>query len=154
MKFTSNGFQERETVRLTLTSPEQTEPEPDVSRRGVTFDDSTMVDNENMGKKSSKCESTPGLELWVSCSWMILSLPLGCCVYQKPRQFGESSSESDGEGGDCKDCKTHKKARKKNFFKQSQQNGNSCNDNGAENSSHSNCESWYFIPFPLSIHLI
>ncbi|KAJ8366769.1 hypothetical protein AAFF_G00342620 [Aldrovandia affinis] len=36
---------------------------------------SDTVDNEHLGRRSSKC----------------------CCVYEKPRQFGESSSESEGE---------------------------------------------------------
>ncbi len=38
----------------------------------VTFDQS-VIDNENMNKKSSK----------------------KCCIYHKPKEFGESSSESD-----------------------------------------------------------
>ncbi|KAK2159071.1 hypothetical protein LSH36_159g06030 [Paralvinella palmiformis] len=42
------------------------------------------VDNENMNKKKSKC----------------------CCIYEKPKLFGESSSESDE---DCTDnCHGHK----------------------------------------------
>ncbi|KAL6457515.1 hypothetical protein SRHO_G00313260 [Serrasalmus rhombeus] len=36
---------------------------------------SDTVDNEHLGRRSSKC----------------------CCVYEKPRQFGESSTESEGE---------------------------------------------------------
>ncbi|CAJ1083652.1 E3 ubiquitin-protein ligase PPP1R11 [Xyrichtys novacula] len=36
---------------------------------------SDTVDNEHLGRRSSKC----------------------CCIYEKPRQFGESSSESEGE---------------------------------------------------------
>ncbi|XP_035284998.1 E3 ubiquitin-protein ligase PPP1R11 [Anguilla anguilla] len=39
---------------------------------------SDTVDNEHLGRRSSKC----------------------CCVYEKPRQFGESSSESEGEDED------------------------------------------------------
>lgn len=39
---------------------------------------SDTVDNEHLGRRSSKC----------------------CCIYEKPRQFGESSSESEGEGED------------------------------------------------------
>ncbi|CAB3988524.1 phosphatase 1 regulatory subunit 11 [Paramuricea clavata] len=52
--------------------------------------DADTVDNESMGKKSSKC----------------------CCVYDKPRAFGESSSESgsDGEnGGHNAYCPGHNK---------------------------------------------
>ncbi|XP_021341420.1 protein phosphatase 1 regulatory subunit 11-like [Mizuhopecten yessoensis] len=41
------------------------------------------VDNEHMNKKKSKC----------------------CCQYQKPRMFGESSSEDED---DCKSCSGHK----------------------------------------------
>lgn len=43
------------------------------------------VDNENMGKKSSKC----------------------CCIYEKPRAFGESSDESDDDD-ECEHCRGHK----------------------------------------------
>ncbi|KAI4817714.1 E3 ubiquitin-protein ligase PPP1R11 [Gymnodraco acuticeps] len=39
---------------------------------------SDTVDNEHLGRRSSKC----------------------CCIYEKPRQFGESSSESEGEDDD------------------------------------------------------
>ncbi|KAK6327936.1 E3 ubiquitin-protein ligase PPP1R11 [Coregonus clupeaformis] len=39
---------------------------------------SDTVDNEHLGRRSSKC----------------------CCVYEKPKQFGESSSESEGDDGD------------------------------------------------------
>ncbi|KAF8766581.1 E3 ubiquitin-protein ligase PPP1R11-like [Argiope bruennichi] len=44
---------------------------------------SDTVDNENMNKKKSKC----------------------CCIYEKPRMFGESSSESDDD--ECEHCKGH-----------------------------------------------
>uniref|UniRef100_A0A3Q3WTV4 E3 ubiquitin-protein ligase PPP1R11 n=1 Tax=Mola mola TaxID=94237 RepID=A0A3Q3WTV4_MOLML len=36
------------------------------------------VDNEHLGRRSSKC----------------------CCIYEKPRQFDESSSESEGDSDD------------------------------------------------------
>lgn len=39
---------------------------------------SDTVDNEHLGRRSSKC----------------------CCIYEKPKQFGESSSESEGEDDD------------------------------------------------------
>ncbi|KAK0171138.1 hypothetical protein PV328_008895 [Microctonus aethiopoides] len=49
---------------------------------------SSTVDNENMNKKKSKC----------------------CCIYEKPKDFGESSSdESDDE---CEHCHGHKEAHK------------------------------------------
>ncbi|XP_020362652.1 E3 ubiquitin-protein ligase PPP1R11 [Oncorhynchus nerka] len=40
---------------------------------------SDTVDNEHLGRRSSKC----------------------CCVYEKPKQFGESSSESEGDDEGC-----------------------------------------------------
>ncbi|XP_043533981.1 E3 ubiquitin-protein ligase PPP1R11 [Chiloscyllium plagiosum] len=40
---------------------------------------SDTVDNEHLGRRSSKC----------------------CCIYEKPRAFGESSSESEDEDGGC-----------------------------------------------------
>ncbi|ELU06662.1 hypothetical protein CAPTEDRAFT_220139 [Capitella teleta] len=42
------------------------------------------VDNEHMDKKKSKC----------------------CCIYEKPKVFGESSSED--EDDECKHCRGHK----------------------------------------------
>ncbi|XP_040165438.1 E3 ubiquitin-protein ligase PPP1R11-like [Anopheles arabiensis] len=47
------------------------------------------VDNEHMNKKKSKC----------------------CCIYVKPRAFGESSSESEDE---CEHCFGHVELKKKN----------------------------------------
>lgn len=54
--------------------------------------DESAVDNEFMGKKTSKC----------------------CCIYSKPRIFGESSSDSDSDDDDdgCAHnayCTGHKK---------------------------------------------
>lgn len=48
----------------------------------------TTVDNEHMDKKKSKC----------------------CCVYVKPKTFGESSSESEGE---CENCYGHVEMKNK-----------------------------------------
>jgi len=45
------------------------------------------VDNEGLGRKSSKC----------------------CCVYKKPHEFGESSSDS--EQDDCDHCRGHVERR-------------------------------------------
>ncbi|XP_070581675.1 E3 ubiquitin-protein ligase PPP1R11-like [Ptychodera flava] len=49
------------------------------------------IDNEHMNKKKSKC----------------------CCVYEKPRAFGESSSEDSDD--DCNHCRGHKKKANPNF---------------------------------------
>lgn len=47
------------------------------------------VDNEHMNKKKSKC----------------------CCIYEKPKNFGESSSEESDD--ECEHCHGHKDAHKK-----------------------------------------
>lgn len=47
------------------------------TQKQVSWDEGTL-DNENMGKKSSKV----------------------CCIYTKPRAFAESSSESSSSGSD------------------------------------------------------
>lgn len=57
-----------------------------MSRR-VSFAGNT-VDNEDMGRKSSKC----------------------CCIYVKPTKFGED--EPDDEQGDCENCRGHLPARR------------------------------------------
>ena len=65
--------------------------------RGVKWDESTAIDNEHMGKKSSKV----------------------CCIYHKPRAYDESDSEDDcnhGHGGknayDRQPCSSKKDWRK------------------------------------------
>ena len=57
-------------------------------KKKVAFSADT-VDNENLNKKKSKC----------------------CCIYEKPREFGESSSESDDECEHCKGHPEHKHAK-------------------------------------------
>lgn len=51
------------------------------SKKKVAWSPDT-VDNEHMNKKKSKC----------------------CCIYRKPHEFGESSSDSENE---CDNCKGH-----------------------------------------------
>lgn len=58
-------------------------------RRRVSWTVET-VDNEMLNKKKSKC----------------------CCVYQKPKNWNESSSEDENEDADCENCRGH---RKKDF---------------------------------------
>lgn len=48
---------------------------------------SDTVDNEDLGRKKSKC----------------------CCIYRKPHNFGESSSDS--EQDDCDHCRGHVEKR-------------------------------------------
>ncbi|XP_064408041.1 E3 ubiquitin-protein ligase PPP1R11 [Latimeria chalumnae] len=84
------------TVTQTLETPQQQTP-PETEGRSLTIKlrkrktekkvewTSDTVDNEHMGRRSSKC----------------------CCIYEKPRTFGESSSESEGEeedNGDNEGC--------------------------------------------------
>lgn len=40
----------------------------------------------------------------------LLIFVLGCCIYEKPRDFGESSSESDDD--ECEHCKGHVEKRR------------------------------------------
>ena len=66
---------------------EKTKPKK-LAKKQVSWTQET-VDNENSGKKKSKC----------------------CCVYVKPKTFGESDTESEGEGNDdCKNCSGHTKS--------------------------------------------
>ncbi|XP_055550097.1 E3 ubiquitin-protein ligase PPP1R11 [Wyeomyia smithii] len=58
------------------------------SSRKVQWTNGT-VDNEHLNRKKSKC----------------------CCIYKKPLQFGESSSESEDE---CEHCFGHVELKKKN----------------------------------------
>ncbi len=75
------------TTTMTVTEEQGGESVPPVVRvvlrakpkkKGVQWAPDT-VDNENAGKKSSK----------------------KCCIYHKPRAFGESSSESESSCDDC-----------------------------------------------------
>jgi protein phosphatase 1 regulatory subunit 11 len=68
-------------------------PKPE---KRVQFSQGT-VDNEHMDKKKSKC----------------------CCVYVKPKKFGESSSESDD---DCEHCTGHVEKKKHKSVKHDQTN--------------------------------
>lgn len=62
-------------------------PKPKLTKR-VSFTDDT-IDNEELGRLKSKC----------------------CCVYEKPKQFAESSdSESEAE---CEHCSGHVEAKHK-----------------------------------------
>lgn len=53
--------------------------------------DEGVVDNEHMGKKTSKC----------------------CCIYHKPSEFGESSSSDDSDDDNKCGCHEHRVAKKK-----------------------------------------
>lgn len=55
-------------------------------RKKVNWTEET-VDNEGLGRKKSKC----------------------CCIYVKPKKFGEESSgdETSDSDSDCKDCSGH-----------------------------------------------
>ncbi|CAK1603593.1 unnamed protein product [Parnassius mnemosyne] len=57
------------------------------TRKKVVWTEDT-VDNENMNKKKSKC----------------------CCIYEKPRRFGESESESSDD--ECEHCFGHVEQRR------------------------------------------
>lgn len=72
---------QQQTVVLKLKKPK--------SEKKVEWTSET-VDNENLGRKKSKC----------------------CCVYRKPRAFGESSSEDSDGDADCDHCTGHKDHKK------------------------------------------
>jgi len=58
-------------------------------RRGLTWA-ADVVDNEGLGRKSSKC----------------------CCIYHKPKQIGESSSDESSSSDDS-DTNAYEKQKKK-----------------------------------------
>lgn len=91
---TSRGSSQTTTQTATTTSTVQDEDQLPNSatlrlkkkKKRVNWRTDT-VDNEGMGKKSSKC----------------------CCIYKKPHSFGESSSDS--EADDCDHCRGHVEKR-------------------------------------------
>lgn len=61
---------------------------------------SDTVDNEHLGRRSSKCECGGGWQAPQGRGAVTFNpcrCLSGCCIYEKPRQFGESSSESEGD---------------------------------------------------------
>lgn len=83
--------------------------------RRVTWDED-VIDNENMGKKSSK-----GISSLKQAFKLVV-----CCIYHRPRAFGESSSEeSSSSSSDDSDYHDDEIP--------SRRNGDSCNPpNGSE----------------------
>jgi len=79
-----------DTKSVTITARAEEEVKPPERRSRVQFTAET-VDNEGMGRKSSKV----------------------CCIYKKPKQFGESSSESDSSDDDVSPYERKPKAMKK-----------------------------------------
>lgn len=74
------------------------------------------VDNEHMNKKKSKCKykkEDKSYSYHVPCCKCIITFTLlGCCIYKKPRKFGESSS-SDSSDDECEHCQGHVEKKKK-----------------------------------------
>ncbi|XP_053996737.1 E3 ubiquitin-protein ligase PPP1R11-like isoform X5 [Hylaeus anthracinus] len=91
---TDSGSQDVPTVRLRLRKPKP--------NKKVQWTQGT-VDNEHMNKKKSKCK--------LSFNITYLCNILGCCIYEKPRTFGESSSEDSDD--ECEHCHGHKDIHKK-----------------------------------------
>jgi len=84
------------TLKLRLVKKDQTDKSESGTkpegRRGVSWTTDT-VDNEHMNRKKSKC----------------------CCIYVKPKKFGESDTESDtdcDDDDDCEHCPGHKATKK------------------------------------------
>jgi protein phosphatase 1 regulatory subunit 11 len=66
--------------------------------------DEKVIDNEFLGRKSSKC----------------------CCIYSAPKVFGESSSESEDSDDGCHELKSARSKKKKQSKKQSCNQGCKC----------------------------
>lgn len=62
----------------------------------------------------------------------------GCCIYQKPLAFGESSSEEDDD--ECEHCFGHVEKKKKNQKKEP--GDNNPDENGHDHSGPSSSASW------------
>ena len=86
-----------QTVLVTLHKP--------ATDKAVHWDEG-VIDNEHMGKKTSKCNSR------ITRHNLLSLLLLGCCIYHKPRDFGESSSSDDSDDDKC-GCHEHRVAKKK-----------------------------------------
>ena len=87
-------------------------------RPRVTFTQDT-VDNEGMGRKSSKGNSNLHSFQFVNVYQIV------CCIYKKPKAFGESSSESDSSDDDVSPYERKPKAMKNKKHKKCNEN---CND--------------------------
>jgi protein phosphatase 1 regulatory subunit 11 len=91
-------FQRSPAVKLKLKKPK--------NDRKVKWTEGT-VDNEHLDKKKSKCQcSAFNFPLTVVCI-EIFTFFSGCCIYEKPKLFGESSEEDDDD--ECGHCRGHKK---------------------------------------------
>lgn len=113
-------FQQAPVLRLQLAKPKN---DKKVAWRSGT------VDNENMGKKKSKCKFNYRSQCFPSnylTSVRFFTFQ-GCCIYKKPLQFGESSSESEDE---CENCFGHVEKRHK---KKGGSSGDDCPDHCDEN---------------------
>lgn len=87
------------TLRLRAASDAEREQEPSNQRRIQWADD--VIDNEGMGKKSSKGVLHPHENS--SCREFANPHRPVCCIYHKPREAGESSSESSSSSSDSDD---------------------------------------------------
>ena len=77
-----------------------------------------VVDNENMGKKSSKSVSHHPFSQYTTTFADLSLLPMVesvCCIYHKAKKFGESSSEESSSDSDCDhDHRRHRHHRSAN----------------------------------------
>jgi len=86
-----------------------------LTRRRVSWTTDT-VDNEFLNKKKSKC----------------------CCVYHKPKNWNESSSEDENEDHDCQNCRGHRKSDyNKNRDSNNQEKSNESNASSNESNQNS-----------------
>ncbi|BFZ20294.1 hypothetical protein BsWGS_23333 [Bradybaena similaris] len=113
------------TQTIVIDKPEETDNEqnppvlhlrlqPPKSRNKVKWSTDT-VDNEFMGKKKSKC----------------------CCIYQKPKVFGETeTSSSDSED----DCTAHCHGHKKKCFRHKPHSNHHDDDHHSHHCHDGQCE--------------
>jgi protein phosphatase 1 regulatory subunit 11 len=84
---TTSTITETETVQQQTSQTLCLKLEKPTRSRRVNWSENT-IDNEFLGRKKSKC----------------------CCIYEKPHNWNESSSDDDNEDKDCKHCIGHRKA--------------------------------------------
>lgn len=105
-------------VTVTVSEPERLEAGQAINRilvlklrqkqKKITWTDDT-VDNEHLGKKSSKSNSMVIKNFFPQLYLLLLFLLLGCCIFHKKKNFGESDSdETDSEDENISKAKREK----------------------------------------------
>ena len=65
--------------------------------------------------------------------WMLLcNVNPGCCIYEKPRIFGESDDESDDDDGDDHGCTDHCRGHGTKDYRKAADNASSGQDDAGQ----------------------